>query len=286
MTPIDDELRVSLRRQAEGVAPLADPLAGVERRAGRIRRRRAATAVASTALVVAVVAVAVPVGIGQLRAGSTRDGGYSSGGGPTSPSTTATPSPGVTLSDPRQLSNFVDWPARGGGVNDPRFDTEVARLWSKAHRTEPGRAGINRLWSQRLPDGSWAGVWQLWPLESRTAYTVVGQRQSDGMTFIVMDQVTPMGVKQISSVLAGGAFPHVVVLGPPTTGQISYAADGLRFRPVERLQGFVGGDGWAVFDRTGPGGGQQLPDLIQVLDGDGRRIYQGQIDVGPSSPDV
>lgn len=287
MTPIDDELRTSLRRQADGVVPLADPLAGVERRAGRIRRRRVATAVTGTALAVAAVAVAVPVGMAHLRTGSSNEGGYASGGSrPSTASTPATAPPGAG-SDPRQLRNFVDWLPRGGGVNDPheRFDAEVGRLWSKAHHTEPNRSGINRLWSQRLPDGSWAGVWQLWPLESRTAYTVVGQRLPDGRTFIVLDQVTPKGVKEISSVLAGGAFPHVVVLGQPRTGQISYAADGRRFRPVEHLQGFVGGDGWAVFDRTGPAIGQKLPDLIEVLNGDGRQIYRGKIDVGSSFPD-
>jgi hypothetical protein len=274
MTPIDDELRTSLHRRADALAPPADPLAGIERRAGRIRRRRVATAVAGTGL---VVAVAVPVAIGQLQ-NSSSSGRFAGGGQRTTPPTTQ---PTTPTSPPQ---NLVNWPARSrldSVTAEAGLVAAVTRQWTAKHGVE---STSDNLWMANLPGGGAAGIWQFWELGSRTAYTVVGQRLADGLTFIVLDQVTPKGVREISSVLQGGAFPHVVVLGPPTTGQIRYAADGRRFRPVERLQGFVGTDGWAVFDRTGPAIGQQQPDLVEVLDGDGRRIYRGQIDVGPSFP--
>ena len=61
MSPIDDELRTALQRRATGVAPSPDPLAGIERRAGRMRRNRVAASVAGTVLAVAAVATAVPL---------------------------------------------------------------------------------------------------------------------------------------------------------------------------------------------------------------------------------
>jgi hypothetical protein len=279
MTPIDDELRVSLRRQAEGVPPLADPLAGIERRAGRIRRRRVAAAVAGTALAATIVVVGAPAVTHLVT--SQPPSGFAGGSSPAP--ATATPN---DRADPTPPANLVRWPTRvaaGPLGTDQSLEAGITREWAAKHGAD---SRSNKLWGAGLPDGGVAGIWQFWTPGSPSAYTVVGQRQPDGLTFIVMDQVTPMGVKEISSVLAGGAFPHVVVLGPPTTGQISYAADGRRFRPVEHLQGFLGGDGWAVFDRTGPGTSTRLPDLIQVLDGNGRRIYQGELDVGPSGPDI
>jgi hypothetical protein len=60
MTPLDDELRQALSSRAASLDPPADPLAGIEARAGRIRRARVALAAGGAALAVAVVAVAVP----------------------------------------------------------------------------------------------------------------------------------------------------------------------------------------------------------------------------------
>ncbi len=285
MTPIDEELRTALHERARSLPPPADPLAGIERRAARIRRRRVTAAVAGSALAVTVVAVGAPLALDGLRdAGGPARGPAGGGALPSPPSGAPTPSTETPPGGPGGVVNFIDWPSRVSGPDDGLTD-EIIRQWSKDHHTTPAVVGMALLWRQPLPQGGGvAGIWQLWQLGSRTAYTVVGQRSPDGRTFIVLDQITPGGVKEISSVLSGGAFPHVVVLGPPATGQISYAPDGRRFRPVEHLQGFTGGDGWAVFDRTG--GGQQLPDLIEVLDGDGGLVYRGQIDVGPSSPDV
>lgn len=60
MSPIDDELRAALHGRATVLTPSPDPLAGIERRARRMRRNRAATAVAGSVVAVAAIALAVP----------------------------------------------------------------------------------------------------------------------------------------------------------------------------------------------------------------------------------
>lgn len=283
MTPMDDELRTALRRRAEMLAPPADPLAGVERRAGRIRRRRAAAGVSLAAMAVTALAVGVPMAVDAVQRTSSPDGGYA--GGRPLPSL---PAPSVYLEPPHGgpfgLVNFLAWPARGSA--DVRFENEIRRLWARQHRLPPEEAGSSRLWQSALPGGGRAGVWQIWRTGMKTGYTVVGQQLPNGHTLILRDEVTPKIVREISAVLQSGAFPHVLVLGVPGTVQIRYAADGVHFTPVERLPGFTGGDGWAVFDRTGPAIDQRRPDLIALLLAGGSGIYHGPIDVGPSTPDV
>jgi hypothetical protein len=283
MTPIDDELRTALHRRAAAVAPPADPLAGIERRAGRIHRCRVAGGATVLAVAVAALAVGLPLGLDALQRKSPSDSGYA-GGGPMP----SLPIPSVSAElppvGPGGLVNFLAWPARGSA--DVRFENEIGRLWARQHHLSSKSTGVSRLWQSALPGGGRAGVWQFWKPGMKSGYTVVGQQLPSGKTFILRDAVTPKIVRQISAVLQGGAFPHVLVLGPPGTVQIRYAADGVRLIPAERLQGFAGGDGWAVFDRTGPAVAQQRPDLIDVVHADGFGIYHGPIDMGPSTPDV
>jgi len=61
MTPLDDELRRTLDARASRLVPPSDPLAGIERRARGIQRRRQALAGGGAAAVVLAVAVAVPL---------------------------------------------------------------------------------------------------------------------------------------------------------------------------------------------------------------------------------
>lgn len=60
MSPLDDELRATLRSRADVLTPSPDPLAGIESRAHGIRRRRTIASVVGAAMAVAVIAVAVP----------------------------------------------------------------------------------------------------------------------------------------------------------------------------------------------------------------------------------
>jgi hypothetical protein len=106
MTPLDDELRQTLSERAFSLAPAADPLAGVEAKAARIRRTRVALAAGGAALAVAAVAVAVPV-LDTGRKGPT-----------TQVATTATP----TVSGP------ASWAYRGNDIPPSTLST-YQREW-------------------------------------------------------------------------------------------------------------------------------------------------------------
>lgn len=105
MTPIDDELRATLQGRASALAPSPDPLAGIERRAKRIRRTRLGAAVAASALAVSAIAVAVPA----LQ-------GASSNGPDTPPFATAPASPTQTAS-PYALNPLDPWDYRGADLS-------------------------------------------------------------------------------------------------------------------------------------------------------------------------
>lgn len=104
MTPIDDELRAALQGRVSALAPSPDPLAGIERRAQRIRRTRIGAAVAASALAVSAIAVAVPA----------LQGGTSSG--PETPRfATTAPSPAASAS-PYALDPAAPWDYRGADL--------------------------------------------------------------------------------------------------------------------------------------------------------------------------
>jgi hypothetical protein len=60
MSPLDDELHKALHTRAGLIAPPADPLGGIERRARGIKRRRLTATLAGGALALAAAGVAVP----------------------------------------------------------------------------------------------------------------------------------------------------------------------------------------------------------------------------------
>ncbi len=113
MSPLDDELRTTLRSRAGAVHPTPDPLAGIEARAGRLRRRRTALAATGTALAVAAVVLVVPTVLD-------RDSGRGA-----APTQFATTSSGGTL-DPAQ-----PWSFRGTLSDAARAD--FARAWQSRH---------------------------------------------------------------------------------------------------------------------------------------------------------
>jgi hypothetical protein len=89
MSPLDDELRRTLTSRATTVEPAPDPLAGIEARVTRIRRRRAMAAVAGAAAVVAAVALAVPALVPDRDGSQVQPGTTPSATAPADPSTWA-----------------------------------------------------------------------------------------------------------------------------------------------------------------------------------------------------
>jgi len=304
MTPIDDELRTALHRRAAAVAPTADPLAGIEHRAARIRRRRMTAAVAGSAL--AVTAVVLPVALVQMRAETGRAGAVAGGGSPSPSRPAGTGSPTV---DDRQPANALSW-AYSYQVPDDGLSPAAVHAFAASHHRADDEVVVSPLYVARLPKGYYAYVFQAWfrthrpaadgtieftsePSPARTVVYLTPVPYKPGVipaapaAGILRDEVTPAGVRQISQILPGDQYPLVLVLGNPrTTGQISYARDGRTLVPVRRLHPVDDQPGLALFLRTGPAIGQQRADLVELRDTQGRVSYRGPIDVGPSAPDV
>jgi hypothetical protein len=120
MSPLDDELRAAFRARARTLEPAPDPLAGIERRARSLQRRRVATSVAGTALAVSVLAVGVPAVVTGVV--PDRDG------------VTATRPPAPSPSSrPFELDPASPWPYRGTADLGQRFLETAQREWQVRH---------------------------------------------------------------------------------------------------------------------------------------------------------
>ena len=125
MSPIDDELRAVLTARAGQLQPSPDLLAGVERRARRIRRNRVAASVAGTALVISGFVLVVPA--------LTTDGSVDRVTPPTAtqpPTPTPAPSP---ASMRFELDPAAPWPYRGTADLGQGFLETAQREWQVRH---------------------------------------------------------------------------------------------------------------------------------------------------------
>ncbi|MDT7551007.1 MAG: hypothetical protein QOE84_3401, partial [Actinomycetota bacterium] len=248
MSPLDDELRALFQERADVLAPSADPMAGIERRAKRMRRNRVAASVAGTALAVAAIAVAVP----SLVPG--RDGAASQLGSTPSPSVVASPSPAHSYG-PNELDPQHPWTYRGdssllvyGNI------TTLLREWQIRH---PGSV-INPVFGQvyaptKAPEivfVSHAPGEDRWGVSTTT---------ESGTEFLV-DELLPVPSTALMAVLPGERAPRLLILAGPATGQISYAADGTNFQAIPGVE-----PGVAFV----PLQGDTTHDRVQVLDGNG-----------------
>lgn len=165
MSRLDDELRSALRERAGRVQPPADPMAGVESRARRIRRRRAAVRLSGAALGVAMV-VGLPLATMHLgtdqraAAGQNAPTRAATGTKPATASTTASPKP-VPKGAPE---NVLHWGVRGASPPEPFVSATRKRLAVETARRggDPGSTHERVLWTGPLPDGRWARLAQVW----------------------------------------------------------------------------------------------------------------------------
>ena len=245
MSPIDDELRAVLTARAGQLQPSSDLLAGVERRARRIRRNRVAASVAGTALALSAIAVAVPA--------LTPGGGMDRIDTPITATQPPTPSPAVTQA-PRgdRPANALDWPASPLTAEDQAYVDQ----WALEQRSTARPAG-EVLYSGQAPDGSAVKAYQLW-LPGGPAFTVA-MHGGEGGPLVLRSTQAVLEQPAVDAVVTGEQTPYVLVLGRPGTTQVQYAADGAAFRDVPTQ------DRAAVFERTGPTGAD--PDLIRVIGG-------------------
>jgi hypothetical protein len=259
MSPLDDELRRAMHRRADHLAPAPDPLAGIETRARRMKRRQVSTAIAGAALAVAAIAAAVPV----LTSGSGRSTvQVAASTAPPTPSATALP----TEADP---INLLAWPARGSAAPPADVDA-VKKGFADALGGTEEQARFRLLFST-TQSGLTVTVGQAW-LAGQIAYEVsYATGGANGPELFVGGKIS-MQTPILTFVAAGaaGSTKDLLVLVPaPYVGQVSYSPDATTtFSPVSAPDGvgFVQRDPRAMQDR------------IEVLDGDGnldKPLYRG-----------
>ena len=238
MAPLDDELRAALRTRADALAPSPDPLAGIERRARGIRRRRIAASVAGAALAVSAVAVGATALQPAGRPGPA----------PFASPSVAPSGAAVTSQRPR---NAEGWPTLAG---TSAFDVLVKTTWAAAHRAKPADVSLEVLYRGVTGDAGQVGAYQLWT--SVTPARIVIAAATNGRTLLLTDEVAKHLIAY-RAIVPGLAVPWVVVVGSPDLVKIEYAENGVDFvqQPGTRT---------ALFARTGPNSTKQ--DEVRLLD--------------------
>lgn len=263
MSPLDDELRRTLRARAAAVAPSPDPLAGIERRARRLRRRRALSAVTGAAAAAAVVALAVPAvvnGIGpapkQLVSPST------------SPAATATTAADVL--DPRR-----PWAYRG----DPALLTDgtvdaLRAVWGADHPGSTLVPLVGQVWEPSgQPELAFVATQ---PGDTRFHIGWAAVSSTRGPEVLVDDLVGAEPAYQVALPGDEGALRLYVIAAPDT--HALYAADGRTYRDITQMT-VVHADGPAGYTTTQRGGigvtAVETQDArVRVVDAEGAVIYE------------
>lgn len=205
--PLDTALRTALRSRADALPPLADPFAGVEHRARRIRRRRAAAAVTGTALAVLVVAGAVPL-LTPDRAARP---------GPSDVAASAPPSPGAVRG---ALDLEHPWAYRGTLRLDDERDG-ISAAWRAAH---PAGDRLVPLFGQVDEPSGQPEVVVLdrsaedprWGVLVRTA----------GRWGVAYEHALDRPVPALVAALPGDGAPRLLAVAAPGTDWLGYDATG------------------------------------------------------------
>jgi hypothetical protein len=236
MSPLDDQLRAALHGRADVLAPSPDPLAGIERRARGMKRRRVAASVAGAALAVVAIAVAVP----SLGSGG-KPTQYASGG-PTSLA------PASTL-DPEH-----PWAFRGTTLT-PGTAAHFQQEWASRH---PG-SRLSPLFAQvYAPSG-----------QEEAAFVATGNGGPrfgwvTGSSFL-HDETYGLPEPALQFALPGDEVPRLVVVAAPDSTSVEYAADGHTYRAMTSLAPGVG---------STPLEGDTTAARVRVTASDGTVVYE------------
>jgi hypothetical protein len=263
MSPLDDELRSVLHAHAGTVTPSPDPLAGVERRAHRMRRNRAAAAAGVTALAVAAVAFAVPA----LVPGRDHDSVRFATTPPSVSASPSTPAAGPDRLDPQHPWAFRgDSLALGNGVLDA-----VRSAWATRH---PGST-LSPLFGQVYEPAARPEVVFVSHADGGDRWGVATTRA--GGATLLADEPLPADPTVLMAALPGDEVPRLLVVAGPDTGDMSYALDGLSFHtrvgPVPGVT-FI------------PLEGDTSHDAVRVLSGQGNAappVFEGPAPDAPPS---
>jgi hypothetical protein len=232
-------------------------MAGIERRAGRIRRHRMAASVAGAALTVAAIAIAVPSLVPD------RDGAVGPGS-----STTATPSaPAAGDYGPNELDPAHPWAYRShqnvlgnGNLETLRREWQVKHPGAElaplyGHVYEPQEQSEIAFVSHAADEDRWG----------------VALSSEAGFIFSVDELLPPHATVLMTPLRSYQEPTRLLIIAGPATGQIAYAADGSTFQDVPSDYGLPG-IGYAALD------GDTSHDAVRVLDGNGNMdnpVYLG-----------
>jgi hypothetical protein len=266
MTPLDEELRSLLNSRADLLSPSPDPLAGIERRAKRMRRNRVAASVAGTALAVAAIAVAVPSLVPD-RGGN--DGVFAT----TPPSSQASASPASSGQlPPSALDPQNPWDYRGNRAVIK--GNELVTLQSEWATANPG-ATLTPLYGEIFGSSQQPQVTFVSTGGGADRWGVATSSHA-GWTWLY---VAPLayGTEALMAPLPADEVWRLLIVAAPTTGQIEYAKDGRTFAPLTGVAADIPGVAYAPLE------GDTSTDAVRVLDGNGD--IRNPVFVGPA-PDA
>lgn len=217
MSPLDDELRSMFHGRAGTLSPSPDPLAGIERRAGRMRRNRAVAAVAGTALAVAAIALAVPAILPSDRA---------------VPQVAASHAPDDGLSSAYALDPAHPWTYRGdeGVLGNGNLAT-FQREWTIRH---PGST-LHPLFGQVYEPSKLAELVFVASGGEGPRWGAVTAAHA-GPDF-VLDQPLTQPATVLAAALPGDeGTARLLAVGAPEVTEMSYLPDGTTPTAMTRLQ--------------------------------------------------
>ncbi|MCU1587994.1 MAG: hypothetical protein JWN31_1487 [Frankiales bacterium] len=267
MSPLDDELHDALHNQAATIDPPADPMAGIERRARGLHRRRLAATIAGGAVVVAAVAFTVPALIPDSTAPS--PGPFATGGPATldpAPTPTATATATASQSGP-PANVLTSWPQRGVSTRGPKqADLLLAFADAMGRSADVGKARYRELFLGDTGKGEGFTVGQAWFEGDTKAYGVsyTINVSPDGTSAFFIGPPTPANptVLAFSVPNLAGMSDLLVVVPQPNTGQVLYDDGAGAFRPIT---GQDQRDGVVLIDRSV----NATNDRLELLDGNG-----------------
>ena len=266
MSPIDDELRAALHGRAAVLAPSPDPLAGIERRARRMRRNRAATAVAGSVLAVAAIALAVPA----LSPEAAPRVSTPAASTPASPSPSEAPSPVPSpAAAPAQYDLAAPWAYRGGPTLDPQDLATYTRKWASTVGVSADEVVFTPLYGEiHEPSQRFRFVYAAYVKSSDMMEYGLAMSREAGPEFLSRAPLTRDTTAMPVPVPGDGEFLSLLVVAAPDTTGLEYAPNGADFRAMTAKAPGVGID--AV-------DGDGALDRVRVLGSDGSEVFSGPV---------
>jgi hypothetical protein len=320
--PAEDALYLVLRRLVDDLPPLADPMAGVLKRVGRIRlRRRIVRAVASTTVLV-TAGMFGPTLAGQIQDWHHPDEVAAAPPAAVLDLTVAYPESEApsdqvlsTTSGPASVPpvNALDWPARGDEL--PPAALDLARSYLLAETKAAGSAVVaddavaNQLWAQQEPDKQvWTYAvegWTVGPKGAAAAQIIVGEYAPGGVVPSPKGTTTPhTAVPEMTAYSTPVRFTHPTAGTSPDPDAAARIAEYSVWLPLSNRLLVLGApqvksvlyakdgkkfvaqptqDGVALFPRAKAPSHGSLADLVQVRDARNQALTPP---VGWTAPDL